>query len=56
MVDFALKAANDQDADVRKSAIDLIKSVKMRGGKDRLDNMLIESKVFKKSLAKQLGN
>jgi hypothetical protein len=54
VADFAIKAANDQDAEVRKSAIDLIKSVKMRGGNDKLDNMLIESKVVKKSLAKLL--
>lgn len=54
VVDFALKASNDQDADVRKCAIDLLKSVKLKGGKDKLDNILIESKAIKKIFAKQL--
>jgi len=33
VVDFALKAANDQDIEVRKSAISLAKVVKAKGGK-----------------------
>jgi len=33
VADFALRAAGDQDADVRKSAIGLGRAVKQRGGK-----------------------
>lgn len=55
VVDFALRAANDQDADVRKSAITLAKAVKMRGGKERLDSMLNDSMGVKSSVVKQLA-
>ena len=36
VIDFALRAANDQDSDVRKSAISLGKTIKQKGGKERL--------------------
>lgn len=41
VADFALRAAGDQDAEVRKSAISLGRVVKQRGGKQRLDSLLM---------------
>lgn len=54
VADFALKAANDQDNDVRKSAVNLAKTVKQKGGKQRLDSLLLDSSGVKESIAKQL--
>ena len=36
VADFALKAANDPESDVRKSAVHLAKTVKAKGGKQKL--------------------
>jgi hypothetical protein len=56
VADFALRAAGDQDSDVRKSAINLGKTVKQKGGKQRLDNILMDSSGVKASIAKQLSH
>ena len=54
VVEFSLKAANDQDAEVRKSAINLAKSIKERGGKQRLESLLYDSNGIKPSISKQI--
>lgn len=56
VAEFALRAANDQDSDVRKSAINLARAVKQRGGKQRLDSLLMDSSGVKASIAKQLAH
>lgn len=49
VAEFALRAAGDPDADVRKSANGLGKLVKERGGKQRLDSLLMGSSTVKTS-------
>lgn len=56
VADFALRAAGDQDAEVRKSAIGLGKAIKQRGGKQRMESLLMESSGVKNSVAKQLAH
>jgi hypothetical protein len=36
IADFAMKAANDPEADVRKSAVNLAKTIKSKGGKQKM--------------------
>ena len=55
IVEFALRAANDPEAEVRKSAVDLAKVIKGKGGKQKLESLLADSRI-KHSLAKQIAD
>lgn len=57
MAEFAVKAANDQDGEVRKSALNLLKTIKSKGGKQRVESLLQhESMEIKPSIARQLAS
>ena len=40
VVDFAIKAAEETNGDVRNSATELLKTIKSRGGSDKLKEIL----------------
>lgn len=50
-----MKAISDPEAEVRKSAVDLVKAIKAKGGKQKMDNLLSDSRI-KSSVARQLSN
>lgn len=55
IVDFAVKKLTDPSNEVRKSAINLLKSLKKQGYEDRIKVCMNEEKSFKESYLKELG-
>lgn len=53
VMEFAIRAAGDPDADVRKSAAGLSKTAKEKGGKQRLDNLIMGSSTVLKTSSKK---
>lgn len=53
VAEFSIRAAGDPDADVRKSAAGLSKTVKEKGGKQRLDSLIMGSSTLVKPSPKK---
>lgn len=45
IADFVVRAANDPESEVRKLAVELAKSVKSKGGRNKLEDLLTDSRV-----------
>ena len=54
IVDFAIKAAEEANGDVRNSATQLLKTIKSRGGSEKLKEILETRSNLKNSIVKQL--
>lgn len=45
IADFALRAANDPESEVRKVAAELAKTIKGKGGRNKLEDLVGDSRV-----------